>query len=170
MAVTKVNFEPVSNVLHIQRRDFPLADPELANPQGAAPLLDGEWMSVDANGKLVRAADISQAAGTAASSKVSYPCWNEKGRYDNQAMGERKKTVLYLGGWEFDTRIFDPTTMAVDRLVAVAVVEIDGVKYSGLVDNGVRGTETVAGASVGIITRMPTSNGGKLRIRGGVFF
>jgi hypothetical protein len=81
-------------------------------------------------------------------------------------MGERKKTVIYLGPWEFDTRIFNPASMAQDHYVSVAVVTIDGVKYSGLVDAGT----TLAAGVVGVITRLPTVNGGKLRIRGGVFF
>lgn len=168
MSVRKVNFEPVSNVLHIQRRDFPLLLPALADPTSANPLVDGEWCSVDAAGKLIRAADIAQSAGTAAAAP-SYPCWNEKGRYDNQAMGERKKTVIYLGPWEFDTLIFNPASLALNSLVAAAVVDIDGKKYSGLVANGTLASPGT-GITVGLVTRLPAANGGKLRIRGGVFF
>jgi len=166
--VQKVNFEPVSNLMHLQTRDFPLVDPDLADPYNAETLVDGEWMSVNGDKKMLRAADISQVAGTAAAAP-SYPLWAERGRYDVQAQGERKASLIYLGMWEFDSRIYDATSMVQDGLVAVAVITLGTRKYSGLVANGTLGTPG-SGITVGIITRLPTVNGGKLRIRGGVWF
>ncbi len=166
-SVAKVNFEPVSNVLAIQTRSMTLADPELANPLGANPLVDGEWLSYDGAGKAIRAADISSGGNAAAA--ISWPVWAEKGRYDNQALGERKKSVIYLGAWEFDTRIYVATSMAVGHRVAVASITINGVIYAGLVDNGTMASPG-AGITVGVVTRLPAANGNKLRIRGGVFF
>lgn len=165
--VTRVNFEIVSNVMHIQTRSEPLANPELANPLGPAPLLDGEWVKFDTNQKLVRAADIA-AAGNAADGP-SWPCIDERGRTDNQALAERKKTIISLGAWEADTRVFLVTSMAVGRLVAVSSIDIGGVVYAGLVDNGTI-LSPGSGITVGMVTRLPTANGGKLRIRGGVYF
>ena len=49
--VQRVNFEPVSDLNPITRRDFPLADPTLADPSNAVCLVDGEWMTLDATSK-----------------------------------------------------------------------------------------------------------------------
>jgi len=165
--VQKVNFEPVSNLMQLQTRDFPLVDPDLANPYNAECLVDGEWMSITTEYKMERAADISTAGNAAAAQ--SYPLWAERGRYDVQALGERKASLIWLGMWEFDSRIFLATTMAVGRRVAVASITIGTRIYAGLVDNGTIGTPG-GGITVGFITRMPSSNGGKLRIRGGMLY
>ena len=107
--VARVNFEPVRDVLPVQRADFPLADPTLADPLNAVALVDGEWVSLNTSYQIVRASTIG-TPGNEATSK-SWPLWAERGRYDVQAMGGRKMPVLWLGMWEFDTRIFDATTV-----------------------------------------------------------
>lgn len=165
--VQKVNFEPVSNVMHIQTRDFPLVDPDLANPYNALALVDGEWMSIDSSYKMVRAADASSAGNAAAAQ--SYPLWAERGRYDVQAQGERKASLLWLGSWEFDTRIFVATSMTLGGLVAVESFTLGTRVYVGLVSNGTFAA-VGSGITVAYITRLPANNGGKLRIRGGMLY
>ena len=165
--IAKVNFEPKSNLLNLEVRNFSYADKSLANPQTATALIDGEWMTLDASYKLVRAADIS-AAGNAATAP-SWPLWAEKGRYDVQSLGEPGGPVVYLGAWEADTTVFDASGMTVGGYVSVSSVDIGGTIYSGLVANGTAGTPG-AGVTVGVVTRLPTANGGKLRIRGGNFY
>ncbi len=167
MAITRSNFEPVSNLLQNQTRSIALLDPTLADPLNALALVDGEWCVVDANKKLARAADIS--SGGNAATAPSYPVWDEKGRTDNQALGGRNKTVIYLGSWEFDTDVFLVASMVHNGLVAVSSITIDSVIYSGLVANGTFGTPG-AGITVGVITRLPSTNNGRLRIRGGMHF
>jgi hypothetical protein len=167
--VQKVNFETVSNLMHLQTRDFPLVDPDLANPFNANALVDGEWMTLTSANKMQRAVDVVGGSPGDAATLPSWPLWAERGRTDVQARGERASTLLYLGQWEFDTRIFNATSMVLLGRVSVAVIALGGKQYSGLVANG-----TVAspgsGITVGIITRLPATNGGKLRIRGGIFF
>ena len=68
--ITKVNFEPVSNTMQFQTRNFSYADSDLADPTKPNATIDGEWMSIDTDYKMVRAADIS-AAGNAAAA----PSW-----------------------------------------------------------------------------------------------
>ena len=165
--VQKVNFEPVSNVMHIQTRDFPLVDPTLANPLNAEALVDGEWMAITTTYKMDRAAVIA-TAGNAATVQ-SYPYWMEKGRYDVQAQAERKGAVLWLGQWEFDTRLFLVTSMTMGGLVSVSSVDLGGKIVAGLIDNGTIGSAG-SGITVGYVTRLPANNGGKLRIRGGMLY
>jgi hypothetical protein len=167
--VQKVNFEPVSNLMHLQTRAFPLVDPDLANPFNANALVDGEWMVLTTAYKMQRAVDVVGGSPGDAATAPSFPLWDEKGRSDVQAMGERKASLIYLGNWEFDSRIYLATSMVVNGLVSVAVVALGGKQYSGLIANGTLGSPG-AGITVGMITRLPTSNGGKLRLRGGMFF
>lgn len=168
--VTRVNFEPVRDVLPIQRADFTLADPDLANPLNAVALVDGEWMKLDANYKIVRATTIGTVGNEAAAR--SYPLWAERGRTDVQALGERKMPVLWLGNWEFNTRIYDASAVvgagaaitAVDQPLKVVTITIGGRNYTGLVGHGGSGDSALV---VGYVTRLPAANGGRLRLRGG---
>lgn len=166
--VMKVNFEPVRSILSNCVGDFPLADRTLSNPQNAVALVDGEWLKLNDSYQLVRATTIGSVGNEAAAR--SYPLWAEKGRYDVQVKGS--VPVLWLGGWEFDTRIFNASAAvgsgaaitAVDQGVKVATITIGSRNYSGLVGHGGSGDPSIV---VGYVTRLPSVNGGKLRIRGG---
>ena len=178
--VLKVNFEPVRDVLPVQRAVFPLADPDLADPMNAAALVDGEWVTLDADSKLVRAATFATEGDP--STSLSWPLWNERGRTDVQALGERRSVVLWLGSWEFDTRIYDVTAningsgntgiTAMRQAVKVATITIGSRNYCGIVghDGGPQAGGTDTQPIVGYVTKLPADNGGKLRIRGGMGF
>jgi hypothetical protein len=169
--VTKVNFEPYRDVLHVERAVKPLADPNLANPYNAVALVDGEWLTVDTNDKWVRATDIAAADDEAL--KLSWPHWNEQGRTDVQALGERRTVCLWGGFWEFETRIWEDGVvgggLALTMLnpVKVVTITIGTRNYSGLMGSQKSDTNAI---HVGYVTRLPTANGGKLRIRGGMLF
>lgn len=171
--VMRVNFEPVRDVLPIQRADFPLADPTLADPMNAVALVDGEWMSVTSAYKIERGSTIGSVGNEA--TKRCYPLWAERGRYDVQAIANRKMPVLWLGAWEFDTRIFNATAVvgsgaaitAADQPVKVATITIGTRNYTGLVGHGGSGDTAIV---VGYVTRLPAVNGGKLRLRGGMLY
>ena len=172
--VQRVNFEPVSDINPIHRRDFPLSDSTLSNPLNAVALVDGEWMKLDNTagpsfGKLVRAADIATPGDVATT--VSFPLFAERGRYDVQAIADRKMPVLFLGQYEFNTRIFDATAVvgsgaaitAMLQPVKVATITIGGRNYVGLVGS----TYSDNDAIVGYVTRLPSGNGGQLRFMSG---
>jgi hypothetical protein len=171
--VQRVNFEPVSDVSPIHRRDFPLTDPTLSNPQALYALVDGEWMTLDNTaginqGKLVRAADVTTLGAAAAT--VSFPLFAERGRYDVQALADRKMPILFLGQYEFNTRIFDATVAigsgaainAMLQPVKVATIDL-GRKYVGLVGSSYADNAPI----VGYVTRLPGGNGGQLRFMSG---
>ena len=173
--VQKVNFEPVTDILPVQRRDFPLADPTLAQPLNSLALVDGEWMTLTSTYKLARAADIATlgtaGAGGRASLK-SFPLWAERGRYDVQAIAGTKMPILFRGDYEFDTRIFDATAVAgsglaittVMQWLKVATIALGGRNYVGLVGHGGSAdTDPV----IGYVSRLPSANGGKLRFLSG---
>lgn len=169
--VQRINFEPVSDVLPLTRRDFPLADPTLADPTNTATgTVDGEWMTLNSSYQLVRGASIA-AAGNQATVRC-FPLWAERGRYDVQAIASRKMPVLYLGFYEFDTRIFDAAAVVhagaaittVMQPLKVASITIGTRVYCGLVGSaGAADTDPI----VGYVTRLPANNGGKLRFIAG---
>ena len=171
--VQRVNFEPHRDVMPVQRADFPLADKTLADPLNAVALVDGEWMTLDASSKLVRAANIASVGNEA--SFPSFPLWAERGRTDIQAGGDRKAPVLWMGAWEFNTRIFDATATVGSgapitvrfQPVKVATITIGTRNYVGLVGHGGSGDTSI---KVGYVTKLPAANGGKLRIRGGILY
>lgn len=174
--IQQVNFEPKSSILTMRVRNHPLADPSLVNPLNAVALVDGEWLTFDANKKLVRAADIA-TLGTAGSagraSQRSYPLWSERGRTDIQAMAGKKPPIIESGEWEADTRLFDATavcgagaaiTLPLQPL-KVATILIGTRNVCGLVGHGGSGdTDPV----VAYVKFLHTKNGGKLRITSGM--
>jgi hypothetical protein len=164
--VQKVNFEPVSDLLATQRRDFTLADPDLADPTNAVALVDGEWMVINGTYKAVRASAIGSVGDPA--TQTGYVLFAERGRYDVQAMAQRKMPLIFMGDYEADTRIFDASVAigsgaviaTAGQPLKVATITIGSRNYTGLVGHG--------GASdphpiVGRVTRLPAVNGGKLR-------
>ena len=169
--VQKVNFEPVSDINPIHRRDVPLADPTLANPGNAVCLVDGEWMTFNSSAKLIRASDVTTLGAVA--STLAFPLFAERGRYDVQAMAERKMPVLFLGQYEFETRIFDvaaaingAANIAITSMlqpVSVMTIALGGRNYSGLVGRALTANVPI----VGYVTRLPASNGGRLRFISG---
>jgi hypothetical protein len=173
----KVNFTPVSDILPVHRRDFPLADKTLANPQNAVAIVDGEWLIVNAAGKSLRASDVTTPGAVAlqgAKPVRSFPCFAERGRSDVQAMSDVKMPILFLGQYEFDTRIFDAAVAVsggaaityVGQPLKVATITMSGRNFTGLVgadDIGAADTDPV----VGYVTRLPANNGGQLRFMSG---
>lgn len=168
--VGRINFEPVSDILHVHRRDFPLADPTLADPLNSVALVDGEWMVLNSLYQIARAADVATPDDPA--TLRSFPVFAERGRYDVQAIAARKTVVLYLGEYEFDTRIFDAAASigsgaaitTVLQGLKVATIAIGARSYVGLVGHG--GSADAAPIQ-GYVTRLPADNGGKLRFISG---
>lgn len=140
-----VNFDLVTELQGLLRRDFPLADPTLINPNNANPLMDGEFLSLDSSYKLVRAADGA----------FGFALFMERGRFDVQAI--KKTTILFGGTYEADTRVFTSAGLTQGgKLQISASVTVDTLTKSGLANYS-------SGESVGFVTRLPANNGGRLR-------
>lgn len=181
MTTQRENFRPVTDAIPIVRRDFPLFDSTLCDPYNSQSLIDGEWMTLDpGTGKLIRSANIA-AAGNTAGTTFSWPVWAENGRYDIQAMADRKPPILWLNQWEFETLIFDAAAVVGTngapittrfQPVKVASISLGGVYgvriLSGLVGHGAVGVD--ADQQVAYVTRLPAENSGWLRIRGGMLY
>jgi hypothetical protein len=142
------NFRLHSPVEKVERRDFPVADRSILNPNGANPLLDGEFMELDATTptKVIRAAGL----------KLSWAVFAERGRSDTQAVG--KVPLLYLGAYEADTLIMSSAGLGHGDPLMVDDVTIGVLTKSGLKKHG-GGADLI----VGYCLRLPSQNGNKLR-------
>lgn len=140
---TAPNFTLISELMSIQRRDFDLAVPDLLNPINANPLLDGEWLSINA------AYQLARGAGEVA--KPTWPVFMERGRYDTQAIG--KTMVLFGGFYEAETRIVNVAGLVVGDFLVVADVNVDGTVKKGLIEAAGAGQHWV----VGIVTKPPAN-------------
>lgn len=165
--IQRVNFEPFSDILQTQRRDYALADKDLSDPQNAVALIDGEWMVLNSDYKMLRATAIAAADGTVAT-RTGWVLFAESGRYDVRAMADNKMPVVQMGDYEADTRVFDATQSGtangaaittVGQPLQVATITIGSRKYTGLIGHD----GAAGGAIVGRVTRLPANNGGKLR-------
>jgi len=142
------NFRLHSPVEKCERRDFPVADRAILNPNGANPLLDGEFMEHDATTptKVIRAAGL----------KLSFAVFAERGRSDTQAIG--KVPLLYMGAYEADTLIMDDAALAHgDPLM------VDDVTIGLLTKSGLKKWVGPNPLVVGYVLRLPSQNGQKLR-------
>ena len=163
--IQRVNFEPVSDILKVQIRDYPLADRTIADPLNANAYVDGEWFVIDATKKAARAAAINVAGNVA--TQTSYVIFAERGRSDVLGMSGRKVPLIVMGDYEADTRIFDAGAIVnggaiidtVGQPLKVASITIGGKIVSGLVGALAADGEPI----VGRVTALPATNGGKLR-------
>ena len=179
MTTYRENFRPYRDIIGLVRQDVIYADPTLVDPLNPVGVIDGEWMTLDSNGKLIRGVDITLTVGTAAS-QYTWPVWRELGAYDVQAQAEKKAPIIWLGQWEFETRIFDASATAGTNGLAITTM-LQKVKVCSISLGGYFGTRTLAGLvghggstdtdpAVGYVTRLPSANSGWLRIKGGVFY
>lgn len=166
--IQKVNFEPVSDILPVQRRDFALADATLANPLNSVALVDGEWVTLDSSSKIIRASTIGSVGNQA--TVASFPLFAERGRYDTQGIAGTKMPILWMGEFEVDTRVFDASAVVgsgaaittMFQWLKVATITIGSRNYTGLVGHGGAADTSLV---VGQVTRLPSANGGKLRFK-----
>lgn len=149
--MSRPNFELITELQTLTRRDFPLADVTLLSPVGANPLLDGEWLELDTNYKLARKPEITGHAVNSGegSNLLVFPVFAERGRYDTQAIG--KTTVLMFGSYEAETHICDGTGAAVGDPLAVTDVTVDTVANKRGLKKVVAGSGIVI---VGYVTKV----------------
>jgi hypothetical protein len=141
------NFELITELQTLTRRDFPVAVPALLGPLGSNPLTDGEWMELDDNYQLIR--------GSGAGKLCVYPVHTERGRYDTQAIG--KTNVLFLGQFEAETKVADLSNLHVgDKLMVGDVTYPVG---SGLTKRGLLKSTGASGkVEVGYVTKLDLAN------------
>lgn len=169
-----INFEPVSDMLPVVKRNFPLADKTLIQPLNAVALVDGEWLTLNSSGQLIRATDVATPGAEPGNyTFLLMPSWAERGRTDIQATADKVYPVLWGGFWEFETRIFSSaavvgTGAAITQMgqpLKVATITFSGRNFSGLV--GAAFNEAAPAKFVGYVTRLPAQNNGKLRFMTG---
>lgn len=140
-----VNFELVTDVQDLIRRDFTVGPNTPVDPFNVNPLLDGEWVALNSAYQVVRAA----------TGVLGFAVFAERGRFDVQAIG--KTTVLFAKPYEADTRIFTAAGLTLGGPLKISST----VSYNGNTNSGLIAYDT--GIVIGYVTRLPANNGGKLR-------
>lgn len=128
---------------------FEVADKDLLNPQVASPkvpLMDGEFLQENSEYKLIRASD-------AASPSYAWMEW----RGDLGVQGAGRGAILRGGTYEADTIVYDPAALVLHSALMIGAVTVGGLVRSGLV------LRTGANFIVGYVTKLPATNGGRLR-------
>lgn len=155
-------------------RPMPLVDATILDPLSATSLIDGEWLSLGADGKAVdRAAAIGTLGTAGAGGRATaraWMNWGELGRSDQLSMAERHASVFWMGFWEIDVLLFDKDAVVASgaaittilQPVKVATISVASRNVVGLVGHGGGGDSAIIQAYV---TRLPADNKGWLRIR-----
>jgi hypothetical protein len=133
-------FELVSEASMVTRRSFPTADPTILNPNGAQPLLQGEFLEIDTNYNAVRGA---AGSGVHEGQNPAYPVYTEIGRTDTQILGQA--SLIWLHEFEARTQIFTATSLVVGSALTVQDVTIGGITRRGLALASGSGTAHVMG-------------------------
>ena len=145
------NFVLQSDYTLIQRRGFEFTDPTILKPTNTNPLLDGEWLQLNAT-----SLKMERGSGDADAAHPSWAYFAELGRYEVQAI--QKGPFLWLGEYEADTKIFDSTGITtLGQALMVSDVTIGGLTKRGLK------LQTGTNYIVGRVTRLPANNNGYLR-------
>ena len=133
----------------LARPGMQVADKDLLNPMVASPkvpLMDGEFLSENSEYKLVRATDQLAPA-------YALIEWN--GAYETQASG--KVATLRGGTYEADTIVFDGASLVLHSPLMHGDVTVGGLTRRGLL------LRTASNLILGYVTKLPASNGGRLR-------
>jgi hypothetical protein len=150
-----INFSLVSEFQTIHRRPFGLTDPTILNPTSVRPLVDGEFLVLDANYNMDRGGANNAGAGKANEGTVpAFAYFAERGRYEVQAI--QKGPFLYMAPYEADTLIYYGTGLTLGCALSVYDVSIGGIVRRAL---GI----LTAGFVVGYVTRLPANNSNWLR-------
>jgi hypothetical protein len=139
-----------SPVNDIYRRDLPVADPTILDPTDATAVEQGEWLALDATGHLVRVG--------AAPLPMAMQVFTQRGDYSSQAIS--KTCVLQLHEYEGETDMFEDAGggFAVNDMLTVHTITVDGVTRSGFIQAVAGGTDWV----YAIVTKDPAANNGRL--------
>lgn len=143
------NFELITELQTLIRRDFPLATEALLNPFNANPLIDGEYLQLDTNYKLARGSSEGASA-------LVFPIHTERGRYDTQAIG--KTSVLYLGQYEAETVVCDVTALSLGDMLTVQDVTVGALTRRGL-------KKKVAASGVAVVGFVSKLYAGQTKVR-----
>ena len=138
----KPNFELVTELQTIQRRDFPVADAAYLKPYDSSAILDGEWLKLDSY-KLARGAAETEA--------LVFPVHTERGRYDVQAV--QKASVLFLGVYEAETAIYEGALAVGDLLTVQNIAAGTFTGKRGLKKASVGAARVV----VGVVSKAPAN-------------
>lgn len=136
-------FELVTELQTLTRRDFPAATDADLVPLSARPLVEGEWLELDSNYKLVRAGDNNAGTADEGLSMNTFVVHTERGRYDTQAI--RKINVLMLGMYEAETQVVDTTALALGDALTVQDISLGGIVRRGLKKAGATSGRVVVG-------------------------
>lgn len=147
------NFQLVSELQTLTRRDWTAATPAILQPLSANPLLDGEWVGLTSSYQVDR--DASGVGGTVEGNNPNeFVVFTERGRYDTQAIG--KVNTLMFGMYEAETLIANLTSLVVGSPLTVQNVTYGGLTKRGLaLKVGASGSGVVV---VGYVSRLPGSN------------
>jgi hypothetical protein len=138
------NLVPDSDLLRIERQVAPVADAQLANPQNALCLFDGEWITLNASRAIVRASDVTTLDNPSTSGLV-HPLFSERGAGDVQA--SPGKVMAYITGpsaIRLKTRIYDPAKVVGSGLV-ISGAYGQGLKVATISLTGPAGTRNFTG-------------------------
>lgn len=150
------NFELITELQTCIRRDFPLGDSTLLNPLNANPLLEGEWLELNASYQLVRGAP---GGGTNEGLNAAvFPVHTERGRYDTQSIG--KANVIFLGMYEAETLVTAAAATIAGYTIGDALT-VQDVTYQALTRRGLlKAAGTDERTVVGFVSKI---TGSKLR-------
>jgi len=147
------NFELITELQTLTRRDFTVADSTILSPVAPLPLVDGEWLELNSSYQLAR------GATGVATSMLTFPVHTERGRYDTQAIG--KVNVLMLGMYEAETQVMLSSGIVLgEGLIVNNLSSGAHIGRRGIVEQG---SSTGGQLVVGYATKLPSTNGGKLR-------
>lgn len=130
-------FELLTGAELLERRDYPIADNTLLDPLSTNPVVEGEWLQLNASKQLERTSPNNANLSGEMNNPFSGQFWGELGRYDIRAIN--KLPILLWGNYEAFTQIYwkpnmvdANTPQTLGQKLSVASVPIGGQFKKGL--------------------------------------
>jgi hypothetical protein len=144
----------LSHLTRNHRRDFPLADTDLADPQETDAVDAGEWLYLDANGALVR----STVEATVEAKSNCYQVLTPKGSTDMQVL--EKCAVAFSRDYECETDMYDSNdTFSVGDPVGITAATVDGTIRMVFTNSGLTADTDYI---YGVVTKAPDADADNL--------
>lgn len=117
------NFDIISGLEYTDRMDYYLVDPTILMPTSTNPLVDGEWLELDASLKLKRG--TSMVANNESTTFLCFPSWSETGRFEVQSI--QKVPVIRWSYFEARTAVINNTGCTVGTPLIVQDITFKGI-------------------------------------------
>ena len=150
----------LSPVANVHRRDYPVSDSGMVDPDDSSHLQAGEWVELTSDGEIQEG--LSASTYPQGGEGPFYQVFSQRGDTAAQALG--KMTVIMSYDYEFETDMYADATYTVGQQLTLTLGDTGGGGTGDDTRNILAAPGAVTDIIVAVVTMPPTgTNSGLLR-------